>query len=108
MSAALDRRPNAAFDVVAVSPAIGSQAQMAVNASEARRHADAVLRSLASMGLPAERVSVTSVTSPGAKVNEVHVFVRCAGPGSITKASNRCGVPIRRHLPCLLFTLDYA
>ncbi len=76
VSAALDRRPNAAFDVVAVSPAVGSQAQMAINASEAQRHADAVLRSLASMGLPAERVSVTSVTSPGAQVNEVHVFVR--------------------------------
>ncbi len=76
VSAALDRRPNAAFDVVAVAPAAGNQAQIAVNANESRRHADAVLRSLASMGLPADRVSVSSVTSPGAQVSEVHVFVR--------------------------------
>jgi len=76
VSAALDRRPNAAFDVVAVTPAAGTQAQIAVNANAARRNADAVLRSLASMGLPADRVSVTSVTSPVAQVNEVHIFVR--------------------------------
>jgi hypothetical protein len=76
VSAALDRRPNAAFDVVAVTPAAGTQAQVAVNSNTARRNADAVLRSLASMGLPADRVSISSATSPGAQVNEVHVFVR--------------------------------
>lgn len=76
VSAALDRRPNAAFDVVAVAPAVGTAGEVAVNANESRRNADAVLRSLASMGLPSDRVSVSSATSGAARANEVHIFVR--------------------------------
>jgi len=76
VSAALDRRPNAAFDVAAVSPAAGSEAQLVADIEAARRHADDVLRSLARMGLTADRVSVTSVVSPEVQGNEVHVFVR--------------------------------
>jgi hypothetical protein len=76
VSAALDRRPNAAFDVVAVASAIGTSGEIAINANASRRNADAVLRSLASMGLPADRVSVSSATSPAAQANEVHIFVR--------------------------------
>jgi hypothetical protein len=76
VSAALDRRPNAAFDVAAVSPASGSEAQLVADIEAARLHADAVLRSLAGMGLTADRVSITSVVSPEVQDNEVHVFVR--------------------------------
>ena len=76
VSAALDRRPNAAFDVAAVSPAAGSEAQMSASVVEARLHADAVARALASMGLTEDRVSVISVVSPEVPDNEVHVFVR--------------------------------
>lgn len=76
VSAALDRRPNAAFDVVAVASAIGTSGEIAINSNASRRNADAVLRSLASMGLPADRVSVSSATSPAAQANEVHIFVR--------------------------------
>lgn len=76
VSAALDRRPNAAFDVAAVSPASGSEAQLVADIEAARRHADAVIASLAGMGLTADRVSVTSVVSPEVQDNEVHVFVR--------------------------------
>jgi hypothetical protein len=76
VSAALDRRPNAAFDVAAVSPAAGSEAQLTASVEAARRHAEDVLRSLASMGLTADRVSIVSVVSPEVQDNEVHVFVR--------------------------------
>jgi hypothetical protein len=76
VSAALDRRPNAAFDVAAVSPASGSEAQLVADIEAARLHADAVLRSLASMGLTEDRVSIISVVSPEVQDNEVHVFVR--------------------------------
>jgi hypothetical protein len=42
----------------------------------AQRDADQVLRSLISMGLSPDRVSMSSATSPNALVNEVHLYVR--------------------------------
>jgi hypothetical protein len=70
----LDRRPDAAFDVVAVAPQGGQQS--ALNLSKARRQAERVLRSLNEMGLPPNRVSLSATTSQQASVNEVHVYVR--------------------------------
>jgi hypothetical protein len=75
VSQALQRKPNAVFDVVAVA-AGGTQAQSASNQNQARRNADRVLRSLADMGLPASRVNVTAGSNAQAATNEVHVFVR--------------------------------
>ncbi|MCB2108577.1 MAG: hypothetical protein KDE14_12800 [Rhodobacteraceae bacterium] len=69
LSRALERRPDAVFDLVAVTPANG-------NSAAARRNADAVMRSMASMGLPAERVALASMNSPTASAPEVHVYVR--------------------------------
>jgi len=76
VSQALARRPNAAFDLVAVAPSGGGTAQVALNSNMAQRDADQVLRSLISMGLSADRVSMSSATSPNAQVNEVHLYVR--------------------------------
>jgi hypothetical protein len=76
VSQALVRRPNAAFDLVAVAPSGGGTAQVALNSNMAQRDADQVLRSLISMGLSADRVSMSSATSPNAQVNEVHLYVR--------------------------------
>ena len=70
----LDRRPEAAFDVVAVAPQGGQQS--ALGLSKARRQAERVLRSLNEMGLPPNRVSLSATTSQRANVNEVHVYVR--------------------------------
>ena len=70
----LDRRPEAAFDVVAVAPQGGEQSALAL--SKARRQAERVLRSLNEMGLPPNRVSLSATTSSRANVNEVHVYVR--------------------------------
>ena len=76
VSAALDRRPNAGFDLVAVAPSAGTAAQVSLNSSAARRSADKVLRSLTSMGLSPDRVSLSTMTSPNAQTNEVQLYVR--------------------------------
>lgn len=73
---ALERRPSASFDVVAVSPRKGSPGQAALGATSARRNAESVLRSLTSMGLPPGRVRVSASQSDAASSGEVHVFVR--------------------------------
>jgi hypothetical protein len=69
LSRALERRPDAVFDLVAVSPTGG-------NAATAKQKADAVLKSMTGMGLPSDRVAETSMDSPSAKTPEVHIYVR--------------------------------
>lgn len=73
---ALERRPQAQFDVVAVAAGQGNVAQVASNQNQARRNADRVVRSLADMGLPASRVTVSAAGNPQSAANEVHVLVR--------------------------------
>lgn len=73
---ALDRKPNAAFDIVAVAPQVGNSAQVALATNRARRNAEKVLRSLTNMGLPADRVTLSATSSPNVQVDEVQVFVR--------------------------------
>jgi len=76
INSALERRPNAGFDLVAVAPAVGDPARVALETNKSRRNAENVLRSLINMGLPADRVSLAATSSPQAQVNEVHVYVR--------------------------------
>jgi hypothetical protein len=68
LSRALERRPDAVFDLVAVSPTGGSAAQ-------AKQRADAVLKSMTGMGLPENRVSESAMASAAAKTPEVHIYV---------------------------------
>jgi hypothetical protein len=75
-SKALERRPNAGFDLVAVAPANGTPAEVALNSDIARTNANKVMRSLLNMGLPQDRLSVTQVTDPNVQSNEVHLYVR--------------------------------
>jgi len=76
VSRALDRRPGATFDVVAVSRAGGNAGQSALNTSNSKRNAESVVRSLTSMGLPPERINLSATSSASAQGNEVQVFVR--------------------------------
>ena len=73
---ALDRRPTASFEVVAVSPAGRTPGSAALGETTIRRNADSVVRSLTQMGLPGDRIGVSSATSPTATSGEVQVFVR--------------------------------
>ena len=76
ISRVLERRPNAVFDLVAVAPAAGGKARVALNTTKSRRHADTVRRSLVEMGLPPSRLATSSKTSAQARNNEVHVYLR--------------------------------
>jgi len=75
-SKALERRPNAGFDLVAVAPANGTPAEVALNSDIARTNGNKVMRSLLNMGLPQDRLSVSQVTDPNVQTNEVHIYVR--------------------------------
>ena len=76
VSRALESHPTAVFDLVAVSPAAGGAARVAINTNKAKRHAEDVMRSLVEMGLPPSRVAMSSKTLTSAKTNEVHIYVR--------------------------------
>jgi hypothetical protein len=76
LNQALQNRPGASFQVVAVAPTRGNAASVQIAQSTARRHAEDVMRSMTDMGVPATRVGVASTTDPGAMVSEVRVFVR--------------------------------
>ncbi len=76
ISEALAQRPNANFDLVAVTPARGSPSEMATASGRSKKNAERVLRALIAMGLPAERLNLGSQTSNTASDSEVHVFVR--------------------------------
>jgi hypothetical protein len=71
---ALEREPGASFDLVAVAPQ--RNAGQAGSAAQARRNAEGVLRSLTGMGLPANRINLSSRASRDAQSNEVHIYVR--------------------------------
>lgn len=73
---ALERRPGAVFDIIAVSPAEGRPADLARGANQSRRNAEGVLRTLVEMGMPSERVGLSGAQSRAIQGNEVHVYVR--------------------------------
>jgi hypothetical protein len=75
VSEALARKPDADFDVVAVAPRkVVAKSPLAAN--ESQKNADAVMRALANMGLPAERMTLSATTSDAVDSNEVHLYVR--------------------------------
>lgn len=76
VSRALQRRPNAMFDLIAVAPNTGNAARAALAGNESKRNAERVLRSLSDMGLPLNRVRLSALSSNTASANEVHLYVR--------------------------------
>ena len=76
VSQVVEQRPDAQFDLVAVTPNQGTPAEVAINSTKAKRNAETVLRSLTDMGLPPGRVSLSANTSPNVATNEVHIYVR--------------------------------
>lgn len=76
VSRALERRPEASFNIVAVTPDSGTPAQVALETNKSKRNAQAVLRSLTDMGLPGNRVAISTTTSTQVSGSEVHVYVR--------------------------------
>lgn len=77
VSRAIERRPDASFDLVAVTPTHSNSAgQGALDATTARRSADQVRRSLTEMGLSADKIRMSAMSSPTATSPEVHLYVR--------------------------------
>ncbi len=73
---ALERYPDASFDLVAVNPTQGNAAEVAIETTRARRNAEKVLRTLTQMGLPADRIAVSSDANAAARSSEVHLYIR--------------------------------
>ena len=72
----LQRKPDARFDLLAVSPLRGSTADVALSTSASKRHAENVLRSMTEMGVDPNRVGLASTSSANVQTNEVHLYVR--------------------------------
>jgi hypothetical protein len=71
----LQRRPDAHFDLVAVSPSSGDAAQVSRYADAAKRNARNVMHALSRMGLPAARLTLSATTSTQVRGSEVQIFV---------------------------------
>ncbi len=76
ISKALGKRPNAKFDLVAVSPRFKNPAKESMRLTEARKDGEAVLNSLTKMGMPASRINLSSEIRPAAKSSEVHIYIK--------------------------------
>ncbi|MAZ07605.1 MAG: hypothetical protein CMM99_03995 [Rickettsiales bacterium] len=71
ISAALEQMPSAGFEVVAVSPTGGAS-----YADQARTKASEVFNKILEMGVPAERLTLTSSNSTSAQAEEVHIYLK--------------------------------
>lgn len=73
---ALEKYPSAKFDLIAVSPAQGNPAEMALASTEARKNGESVLRSLTQMGLPMERIRLNAAQAKDVRNSEVHIYIQ--------------------------------
>ena len=71
ISNALEQMPSASFEVVAVSPTGG-----ATFTDQARVRASEVFNKIIEMGVPSERLSLTSSNSTSAQAEEVHIYLK--------------------------------
>lgn len=76
VSDALEKYPNAKFELVAVAPGAGNPARKAIESTRSRRNAERVLRTLTQMGLGAERIELSAMTNENIQTNEVHLYIR--------------------------------
>ena len=72
----LQVRPEANFDLVAVTPTRGSASEQAMSQSSIKKHTNGVLKTLMDMGLPASRISLSASSSTVSASNEVHIYIR--------------------------------
>ena len=76
VSKTLQVRPEANFDLVAVTSNRGSASEQSMSQSAIKKHINGVLKSLMDMGLPASRISLSASSSRAAASNEVHIYIR--------------------------------
>ena len=73
---ALQRYPDARFELIAVHPTKGNAAEVAIESTKARRNAEKVLRTLTQMGMPMERIDLSYSADVSVSSNEVHLFIK--------------------------------
>jgi DNA polymerase-3 subunit gamma/tau len=73
---AVARRPNLAFDLVAVTPRAGTAEELADLTEQAHAEAAAVMKSLNELGIGPERVSMMTWTGQPTDVNEIRLYIR--------------------------------
>jgi len=76
VSLALQRKPDAVFDIVAMAPPPATVQKLRDNQNAQRRNMQSVLRSLTEMGLPEDRVTLSATTSAAAGTDEIRLYVR--------------------------------
>lgn len=72
VGSALARKPGVVFDVVAVSPAKGSQ----LSAAGAKNHATRIFQDMIEMGVGADKINLSARTNNNISASEVQIFVR--------------------------------
>ena len=73
---AVARKPDLAFDMVAVTPRAGSAEELADLTEKAHAEAAAVMKSLSALGIGPERVSMMTWTGQSTDVNEIRLYIR--------------------------------
>ena len=72
VSSAVSKKPGVMFDVVAVSPAKGSQ----LSAAAAKNNATQIFQDMIEMGVGAEKINLSAKTSGDVTSSEVQIFVK--------------------------------
>jgi len=73
---AVERKPNLAFDLVAVTPRAGTADELADLTEQAHAEAAAVMKSLSNLGIGPDRVSIMTWTGQPTDVNEIRLYIR--------------------------------
>ena len=74
ISATLDKAPQSRFTLVAVSSSAGNPSEQAERAANARNDVSKLISSLISMGMPVDRISVSSLSVANVENTEVRLY----------------------------------
>ena len=74
ISATLDKAPKSRFTLVAVSSSAGNPSEQAERAANARNDVSKLINSLVSMGMPVDRISVSSLSVANVENTEVRLY----------------------------------
>ena len=74
ISATLDKAPKSKFTLVAVSSSAGNPSEQAERAANARNDVSKLISSLISMGMPVDRISVSSLSAANVENTEVRLY----------------------------------
>jgi hypothetical protein len=74
ISATLDKSPKSRFTLVGVSSSAGNPSEQAERAANVRKDVSKVISSLVSMGMPADRLSVSALSASSVENTEIRLY----------------------------------